>query len=289
MSGYIKLELYDEQDQPFDLDIDLDTYKSLVFKKELNADNPNEIYNYITSMSNMRIRADLNAIAENFSQYDRIIGFTTTSERPETRKYLVRIENWRKYHYFYPVLIAVIESMINEGAAYVPPYGYEFFEDEDPYSDVDSSYSSSNDGDRDDEAYFGGFNDEEESDDSNDESDSDNDDDNETRMVQNAPVARRQHAPKPFESLPRNLPTPKFTSTILEKYISYKPPVEKKMTVCLDSEASKREREQEPAFASQKQCILKEGLTRHDIEHFYRDNKNKVMSTVVTVFEARQI
>ena len=60
---------------------------------------------------------------------------------------------------------------------------------------------------------------------------------------------------------------------------------EKKIIVCLDTDTMRRTRESEPAFASQKQFTLKDGLSRRDIDHHYRDEKNRVVQTVITTFD----
>ena len=319
--GTVRLELFDEQEEAPELEIDFEKHPNLKFNKKVDADSINDVYNYLTDRTNMRVYGDINTLAENFSTYHQIINIHTPGFETQNTTYLVRVENWRKYHYFYPVLIGIIEAQINN-AAFVAPYGYEFYGEEDPYSETNSAYSSSNiDEDEDDEAYFGGFDEEEENDDDDDDNDNESCDDNENEspLYENIPVPTfnnenrpgtikyfphdektkksalslnkiaaatlRPLAPEPFTKLPNNLPMPTFTSKTFEQYIAYKPPTEKKIIVCLDTDTMRRTRESEPAFASQKQFTLKDGLSRPDIDHHYRDEKNRVVQTVITTFD----
>lgn len=301
--GNIKLELFDEQIGTPEFEIDLERHANLKFSKTVDADNPADIYNYLTSTDNMRITSDINALVENFLTFHQIMGMANPTNTDDEAKYLVRVENWRKYRYFYPTVIAIVESKMN-GKTYVPPYGYEFYEDEDPYSDTDSSYSPSED-DANDDDFFGGF----EENDNNLSSSSSNADDNDfgapsddenlnddeedlvnhmqrrNTMTQITAPVQRSTMPVPFTSLPKTMFNPRFTSKNLEKFINYKALPEKKILVSIDPEAMKKEREQEPDFASLKQFVLKDGLSRRDIDHFFKDEKNKILKTTITVFE----
>lgn len=114
--------------------------------------------------------------------------------------------------------------------------------------------------------------------------------DEEDEIIDDDPIPKRTEEPKITKrtdiKLPLSgyIPTPQIDIKAIEEYIGFIPKIR---TRVIDRNAPKKEIENhsDDVFKSIKTFELKEGFSRHDFEHEYRDSKNK--RVIVTITDIR--